>query len=958
VLGFSPLKHEGKITGLAAYGTVTDGCRKILERWLYHPELLHGIVEWKDMYSQDISPCLVPVLPFVQSLKEMLMPHGREDIAATVQQIAEEHVTAILHEVIKQGEASDNLCLSGGLFANVKINQRAGELGFNNLFISPPMSDDGTALGAALQVVSKNKEFSPKKIHSMFLGPSYSKRKVHHYISERKIKFQVAVDPAKEVAKHLAEGSIVAIYQGSSEFGPRALGNRSILANADDASINQTLNGRLNRTEFMPFAPICLEDDADRLFSDIEKIRHSAEFMTVTANCTDEMKSLCPAVVHCDGTARPQLVSKKSNPILQKVLTYYKELSGKPALVNTSFNVHEEPIVCTPEDAIKGFFESGLDLLFMEGHLIKLCENREVEAEYLRKKIKNTYSVLTATKNSIINQDLLLHEKNKALEHSQVTLIEQQNHSQRLQSELEESRVNIKQIIASKDQVESTLLETTERQQQQIHLLNTAQQEAQQQCRQLEKQVLGLQVEAGQRDEKLYEKESKQQELLLSLIEKETRLQEATATLTDNKQELSKLQATLEGRVVQQQAVEATLQEVQQQRQQLEMQLHFLQVEASQHDKTLYEKETRLQEATATLTDNKQELSKLQVILEGRVVQQQAVEAALQEAQQQCQQLEMQLQSLQAEVSQHDKKLCEKETQQQELLLSLIEKETRLQKATAIRIDNRQAFDKLQATLADNRVQQQAAEAILQEAQQQCQQLEKEIERLCAEAEQHNERLQERDRSIDELNHEREAAKQQIDELHQSNHQWWSMADQQSKELEEIRVKSEELHRSFHQRSVEIEQLNRELQAIYRSKFWLITWPLRKLMQLIKWLIFLPIQMVLWSIRLPKRLLHWSLVEVKAFVLKHPRVKIRLKRWLEKYPNLYMRLNQQALRPHQVVPCHIDQPQQPDIPLQPDILPPPDNQIPPEFLEGEPSGLQAQIEAASARWTIGRRLNV
>ncbi|MCF6281522.1 MAG: glycosyltransferase [Candidatus Polarisedimenticolaceae bacterium] len=838
VLGFTPLKHEGKITGLAAYGAVTDSCRKILEQWLYHPELLHGIVEWKDMYSQDISPCLKPLLPFVQSLKEMLAPHSREDIAATVQQIAEEHVTAILSAVIKQGEASDNLCLSGGLFANVKINQRASELGFKNLFVSPPMSDDGTALGAALQVVSKNKEFSPRKSHSMFLGPSYSKRKVHHYISESKIKFQVAVDPAKEVAKHLAEGAVVAIYQGPSEFGPRALGNRSILANADDASINQTLNGRLNRTEFMPFAPVCLEEDADRLFGDIEKIRHSAEFMTVTVNCTDEMKLLCPAVVHCDGTARPQIVSKKSNSFLQKVLTYYKELSGKPALVNTSFNVHEEPIVCTPEDAIKGFFESGLDLLFMEGHLIKLCENREIEAEYLRNKIKNTYSVLMATKNSIVNHDLQFYEKDKALEHSQVTLMEQQNHNQQLQTELDESRTNIKQIIASKNQVESTLLETAECQQQQldqmnvtlvdsqqqIQLLNTAQQEVHQQCQQLEKQNECLQIEARQHDKVLREKESKQQELLLSLIEKETRLQKAAATLTENKQESDKWQAAL--------------------------------------------------------VDSR--------------VQQQAIETLLQETQQHCQQLEKQIEPLQIEAGQHDKALREKESKQQELLLSLIEKETRLQEATVLRIESRQAFDKLQATLADSRAQQQAISALLQETQQHCQQLEKEIEQLHLEAEQYNELLRERERSINELNHEKEAAKQQIDELHQSNHQWWSMADQQSKELEETRTKIDELNHSSHYWWLEADRLNKELQTVYASKSWRITWPLRKLMQLIKWLIFLPIQSVFWFIHLPKRIAYWVLVKAMAFVLKRPRLRYRATTWLCMHPRLNARLRRVA----------------------------------------------------------------
>jgi FkbM family methyltransferase len=421
----------------------------------------------------------------------------------------------------------------------------------------------------------------------------------------------------------------------------------------------------------------------------------------------------------------------------------------------------------------------------------------------------------------------------------------------------------------------------------------------------------------------------------------------------------------------QKQAAEATLQEVQQQRQQHVKQVESLQAEASQYNKalceketqqqelllSLIEKETRLQEVAATLTDNKQGIGNLQAALEERLVKQQAVETTLQEMQQQRQQCVKQVESLQAEARQHDKRLCEKETQQQELLLSLIEKETRLQEAAAIQIESRQAFDQLQATLADSRAQQQSVETILQEPQQQCQQLEKEIRRLQIEAEQRNELLQERERSIDELNHEGEAAKQQIDELHQSNHQWWSMADQQSKELQEIRVKNEELSGSFHHSSLERERLKSELQAIYHSKFWFLTWPLRKLMQLIKWLLILPIQIILWLIRLPKRFAHWLLVKAKAFVLKHPRVKVRVKKWLEKNPNLYMKLNQQVLRPH-AVPCHIEQPQQSDIPLQPDVPSPPDSQRQADPIEFEPSGLEAQIKVAFGRWTIGRRLNV
>ena len=137
----------------------------------------------------------------------------------------------------------------------------------------------------------------------------------------------------------------------------------------------------------MPFAPICRAENASKLFKNINLTKHAAEFMTVTVNCTKKMRRLCPAVVHIDGTARPQLLTETTNPLIYEVLSIYERISGKPALVNTSFNIHEEPIVCSPEDALRGFFEAGLDVLYLEGNIILLDENRQVEAYYLRENL-------------------------------------------------------------------------------------------------------------------------------------------------------------------------------------------------------------------------------------------------------------------------------------------------------------------------------------------------------------------------------------------------------------------------------------------------------------------------------------------------------------------------------------------------------------------------------------------
>jgi carbamoyltransferase len=147
------------------------------------------------------------------------------------------------------------------------------------------------------------------------------------------------------------------------EYGPRALGNRSILYHAKEPAVNHWLNQRLGRTEFMPFAPATLFEHRHACYRNIDGAEYAAMFMTLTFDCTDRMKHESPAAVHVDGTARPQLVSASSNPSFYAVLTEYYRLTGIPSLINTSFNMHEEPIVCTPADAVRAFLQGNLDYL-------------------------------------------------------------------------------------------------------------------------------------------------------------------------------------------------------------------------------------------------------------------------------------------------------------------------------------------------------------------------------------------------------------------------------------------------------------------------------------------------------------------------------------------------------------------------------------------------------------------
>jgi len=445
LLGFSPNKHEGKITGLAAFGQPTDPCRALLQRWFEEEFLeIEAVMGWVFTHDQKTPPVLLVNEARIERFREDAAHFSREEMAAAVQEFAENHIVGLLHKARELGWVSNNICLAGGLFANVKINQRVVETGFKGLFVAPPMTDDGTALGAAWHVLSRQTGFAPKPLHSMYLGTSFSSAEIEGILSAEKIGFERLVDPESTVASLLATGSVVAVFRGAMEFGPRALGNRSILAQATREEINQSLNSRLNRTEFMPFAPISRIEDAAACYEDIGPALHSAEFMTVTVNCTAWMRQACPAVVHVDGTARPQLVSAQSNPFVHRVLSQYQELTGKPALVNTSFNIHDEPIVCSPIDALRGFFESGLDYLYLgDGVLVSIEQNTTAERRFLRNKQRQPslksellIQIVSLQSKLYLNRELELISKQSELESFYVACNEKEQEIQNLSRSL------------------------------------------------------------------------------------------------------------------------------------------------------------------------------------------------------------------------------------------------------------------------------------------------------------------------------------------------------------------------------------------------------------------------------------------------------------------------------------------------------------------------------------------
>lgn len=362
ILGFDRIRHAGKITGLAAYGDPEVAYNKVapllqvkkgklkLDCKLQYEHIVYFMVHKK-------------IPPYFEGF-------SREDLAAAFQKRLEECIVEIIRDLAKK-TGLRKIALAGGVTGNVKMNQRIHEIPeIDEIFIQPAMSDGGLALGAAFHKANQA-GFKNFKFKNVYLGPEYGNKIIKKELDEGGWAYQYEEDIEKKVAQLLAAGKIVARFNSRMEFGPRALGNRSILYQATDPTVNDWLNKRLKRTEFMPFAPTTLVEYANKCYKNIKGAERTAKFMNITFDCTEYMKKVSPAAVHIDGTARPQLLSKEDNLSCYKILKEYFKLTGIPTVVNTSFNMHGEPIVCTPEDALRSFKASKLDYLALENYLIK-----------------------------------------------------------------------------------------------------------------------------------------------------------------------------------------------------------------------------------------------------------------------------------------------------------------------------------------------------------------------------------------------------------------------------------------------------------------------------------------------------------------------------------------------------------------------------------------------------------
>jgi len=361
-LGFTPHRHEGKVLGLAAKGNPKKALPWI-KKMIYYNEKekrFEGGFENGIYNARFDNPALA----------ELVKKYRREDIAASAQYVIEDVVCRCVKDLVP---GPSRLAVAGGIFANVRLNQKIAELpNIKDLFVYPQMGDGGLSAGSALYYYARMKKLKPVFMESLYSGPQFKDREILNEIKNFGYPFTYYRNIEEKIANLLADNKVVMRFAGKMEYGPRALGNRSILFATTDPSVNDWLNVALRRSEFMPFAPVTLKEKASKCYKGIENRWKRALHMTETFNCTGWMKKKSPGVVHVDGTARPQLVTQKSNPSFYKVLKYYYDMTKLPNIINTSFNMHEEPIVCTPRDALRAFHDSKLKYLAMGNYMVTI----------------------------------------------------------------------------------------------------------------------------------------------------------------------------------------------------------------------------------------------------------------------------------------------------------------------------------------------------------------------------------------------------------------------------------------------------------------------------------------------------------------------------------------------------------------------------------------------------------
>lgn len=386
-LGFSVNNSEYKVMGLSAYGTMNK------KKNPYYAKL-RKVIDIKDdgSYALDMryftyhyqnkmpSPKMVDLLGGPIRKKEEELTQRHKDIAAALQLVTEEVMTKILthaHEITN----CENLVLSGGVGLNSVYNGKIlRSTPFKHFWAQPNASDGGTSIGVASYIYHTILGHPRNYVQThAYLGPDFTAKDIKKFLDDNKIKyvlFKNNEDLIKQTAALIRNENVIGWFQGRMEWGPRALGSRSILSDPTNQKMKEILNLKVkHREKFRPFAPVVCEDDALTYFDCDAPIPAPTDFMLMVYPVRKEWRKKIPAVVHVDGSGRLQTIRREQNPLYYDLIKEFGKLSGIPILINTSFNIRGEPIVCTPHDAYKCMMGTQIDYLVMGPFLIKRADN-------------------------------------------------------------------------------------------------------------------------------------------------------------------------------------------------------------------------------------------------------------------------------------------------------------------------------------------------------------------------------------------------------------------------------------------------------------------------------------------------------------------------------------------------------------------------------------------------------
>jgi carbamoyltransferase len=364
-LGFMPNADEWKVMGLAPYGQPGIDLRPFLETaaipYKVHVDRLLGngggtFSGWPASLGNPREP-----------ESDISDPH--KNIAYAVQENCEAAMMNVVRMAIEK-TGSKNLCLAGGVALNSKANGKIAASGLiEKIFVQPAAADDGVALGAALAPFLDGGQRLPlKPMRHAYLGPCFDDGAIETALKTYKIRASRLSDPSATAAELLTRGKILGWFQGRMEFGPRALGSRSIIADPRDPEMNAKVNNAVKFREWWrPFAPSLKKEAAPEYLESA----YDSPFMILTAQVRPEKREVIPAVTHVDGSARPQTVEKEINPLYYRLIDEFGKRTGVPVIMNTSFNLRGEAIVHTPTDAIRTFFSSGMDALVLGSFLVE-----------------------------------------------------------------------------------------------------------------------------------------------------------------------------------------------------------------------------------------------------------------------------------------------------------------------------------------------------------------------------------------------------------------------------------------------------------------------------------------------------------------------------------------------------------------------------------------------------------